>query len=464
MVDPILAEPAVQAIKESRKGQSESHGRAYADPRSPGAKDCDRIIYSQAFHRLIGITQILPPDSQLPRVHNRLTHSLKVSQLARAVAERVIHVAKRKNQTSLVRALGGLDPSVAAAAGLAHDLGHPPFGHAGEQQLDELSYGAHSLLKTRCGFEGNAQTFHIATKLEASHGVSLGLRLTAGTRAALLKYPWPRASSGLASRKFGYYLEDKVDFSDAREWLNATCVGTGQQSLEASCMDIADDITYAVHDFEDFLALGLIRSSSVLYHCDQFVRGRRSSSKNPLETLSSKLQKDYEDRYQQPLLRQACRVVMSQNLPTASSSPSELREWRNSNLVYFLSTIRLSAEPQGNTGARVRPDVGAWHLLELLKFFSKYYVIQRQDTQVLQRAGNSLLRGCLEGLRAWTADKSGLPLPPRFSQVMEWSRAIESSPGRPYLDYLCTLSDAEVVELSDLVRGRRLPRLLHAGF
>ncbi|MFA5204527.1 MAG: dNTP triphosphohydrolase [Lentisphaeria bacterium] len=138
------------------------------DPRSPSEKDVDRIIYCSAFARLAYTTQVFDPTHGA-RYHNRLTHSLKVAQLARRISAKLI-----RDDASIA---DKLDANVTEAAALAHDLGHPPFGHVGEHVLDEL-------LRNKGiddGFEGNAQTFRILTTLAMRTAGSKGLDLTAAT-------------------------------------------------------------------------------------------------------------------------------------------------------------------------------------------------------------------------------------------------------------------------------------------
>ena len=118
-------------------------------------------------------------------MHNRLTHTIKVTAVARAIAVRLLRVEDR----DLLRTLGGLDHVVVQAAANAHDLGHPPFGHLGERVLDRLARDRFGLAD---GFEGNAQTFRILTELEVQGPGDQGLNLTAAVRAAVLKYPWGR--------------------------------------------------------------------------------------------------------------------------------------------------------------------------------------------------------------------------------------------------------------------------------
>ena len=149
---------------------------------SPFRVDRDRIAASPFFARLAGVTQVVSPAGAGLLVHNRLTHSLQVAQVARAIAERLAC-------DPVVGPLGGCDPDVVEAAALAHDLGHPPFGHLGEQVLDRVS---RERLGLSDGFEGNAQSFRIVTTIDLHGPSGTGLDLTAAVRAALLKYPWTR--------------------------------------------------------------------------------------------------------------------------------------------------------------------------------------------------------------------------------------------------------------------------------
>ncbi len=208
-----------------------SRARSGDDERVEGRRDRDRIIYSEAFHRLADITQVIRHVENRDIVlHNRGLHSQKVAALARTLAERV-------------RDPDVADPDVADAAGLGHDLGHPPFGHIGELAL-------HRLLWNRGvdGFEGNAQTFRVVTKLAWRHAIDPGLDLTRRTLRALLKYPYERdAKKGDASRILrGTYVSEHADF------LFATSDGERPVSIEGELANIADDMTFALHDLDDF--------------------------------------------------------------------------------------------------------------------------------------------------------------------------------------------------------------------
>lgn len=155
-----------------------------------------------------------------------------------------------------------LDPEVCAAAGLAHDLGHPPFGHVTEKLLNKTLIEAGNT----DGFEGNPQSFHIVTRLARHRDTYPGLDLTRATLAAILKYPILGRKKKEEEKKFGAYRSDKVDFKFAIKY-----EVSGQRSLEAGVMNYADDIAYSVHDFEDFLRAGLLPLNRILKH-KQFER------------------------------------------------------------------------------------------------------------------------------------------------------------------------------------------------
>lgn len=206
-------------------------------------RDRDRILYSPALRRLVGVTQVVSP-SEGEVYHNRLTHTLKVAQVARRLAE----LFERKFKP-IVDSLGDLNSDVVEAAALAHDLGHPPFGHVAEDELNQLVSEKVGV----DGFEGNAQSFRIVTRLAVLRpNSSYGIDLTRATLNAILKYPC-MAKDGV--RKYGAFWDDEEAFCWTRASQNE---GDSSPTLEAQIMDWADDITYSIHDTEDFYRAGLI--------------------------------------------------------------------------------------------------------------------------------------------------------------------------------------------------------------
>jgi dGTPase len=210
--------------------------------RTPAQKDRDRILYTSALRRLSKVTQVVRADTGHV-FHNRLTHSMQVAQVGLRIAQRL-----QASYRDLVGSADGLDPDTVEAACLAHDLGHPPFGHVAEKKLDELTG------EDIEGFEGNAQSFRIVTRLSQHATTHRGLDLTRATLAAILKYPWLRGGNKDKPDKWGAYTSEKKDF----DFATTLCPAPNTRTVEARLMDWADDITYSVHDVEDFYRAGRV--------------------------------------------------------------------------------------------------------------------------------------------------------------------------------------------------------------
>lgn len=260
------------------------HGAA-EEWRTSAQVDADRVWYCAEFRRLEGVTQVVPPQDDYV-FHDRLTHSVKVAQVAATIARRHVHEANMEG-SALSTTLAGhgvkiedwVDPEYCYVAGLAHDIGHPPYGHAGEAALQSLAARREGSLRER-SFEGNAQSIRIVSRLSFRKPDSDGLDLTLRSLAAIAKYPWVRGQHPShvkkLAKKWSFYDEDR-DLLDAlrirgfvAEEIKAPSPSepsTGADPKiviavhrwpEAAIMDWADDISYAVHDLEDFYRAGRI--------------------------------------------------------------------------------------------------------------------------------------------------------------------------------------------------------------
>lgn len=230
--------------------------------RSTFARDRARLVHSSALRRLAAKTQVLSPTAGLDFARNRLTHSLEVAQVGREIASSL-----------------DLDPDIVDTACLAHDIGHPPFGHNGERALG-------SWAESIGGFEGNAQTLRIISRLEPKvfgpDGRPYGLNLTRASLDAATKYPWTATQAqARGTKKFGVYDDDAAVF----EWMRVDAPEE-RTCIEAQVMDLSDDIAYSVHDFEDAVMAGYVvipeiedaaNREALIFHALDWSRGAFSS-------------------------------------------------------------------------------------------------------------------------------------------------------------------------------------------
>jgi len=208
------------------------HDEAPSRTRSPFRRDCDRVIHATAFRRLKHKTQVFV-FHEGDHYRTRLTHSLEVAQIARAIARQL-----------------GLDEDLTEALALAHDLGHPPFGHAGERAL-------HACLKDHGGFDHNAQSLRVVTALEHRYPRFDGLNLTWETLEGIVKHNGPLIDRN--GEPLGHYRDRGVPVGIAEFNADFDLELWSHASLEAQVAGIADDIAYDAHDIDDGLRAGLFR-------------------------------------------------------------------------------------------------------------------------------------------------------------------------------------------------------------
>jgi dGTPase len=463
---------------------------------SPFRVDRDRIVSSPFFARLGGVTQVISPGGAGLLVHNRLTHSLKVAQVGRAVAERLTADSRYRD---LLDKLGGCEPDVVEAAALAHDLGHPPFGHLGERVLDQL---ARQRLRLVDGFEGNAQSYRIVTSTEIRGQAVIGLNLTAAVRAAILKYPWtrrehpsphprhldppPRGAAAPAddldsgSVKFGAYSTEIDDVVAARLPF-AGRVADWQQTVEASIMDTADDIAYAIHDVEDFHRVGVLQQGSVAAELMAWQResaALRSSQLGELrrpgrsiEVLRRRLHHKDSWISDDAAFAAAVEQVRAELVDGLLAAPFDGSIDAEESVAAFSATwtrrlvdaIEVVEQPAVRSG-HVALARAQWHEVQILKFVHHRFVLERPDLALHQRGQARLLGTLVEALLAWLTDPDEVSrLPRRLHDLVELAEAelphgtpdrLGRARGRAVIDFVASLTDGQAVAFLEALSGR----------
>lgn len=499
--------PELRPLRDRRlSGRHRSEKALSRDVRSESQRDVDRITYAAEWRRLSGVTQVITAlDSDAADLHSRMTHSEKVAQVARSIADRMLN-DKQGSETrhDLIARLGGLDASVCEAAALAHDLGHPPFGHVGEMTLDSIalrskvdSEGRRGL-DLEDGFEGNAQSIRIVTIGKSRSLHYEGLDLTCATLSAIAKYPWSRIERQPKPadheeflkndsqyrrewKKFNFYRSEAPILPLIREF---TGVAEKVQTLEASVMDVADDISYAVHDLEDFVINGMLNLPRVAAELEDYrvaLRNeQKTSGENPFYRAHQRLSRDYP--HWDAELASAAVGRVQQNLKDdftidldLSGSIARVREGASRLVGEFIDDVKIGEEPLWAGGPHIGLGAERWHEVQLLKTITSSYVISRPDMALHQRGLQSVLEGVVSSLLAWVEDESDVArLPARLRHEFRLAEKQERAtlggeiedpvnhgggdaprgqPTRAILDYVCGLTDHQCLDLFQKLSG-----------
>lgn len=504
MVQQVSRERSAEELAEVRFARRRPETQLW-QPLTAGAEsefrvDLERLRFAPAFARLADVTQVVNAGATDRVMHNRLSHSIKVTALARAVAVGLHEIA----DSEAVDRWGGLDHVVAQAGAVSHDLGHPPFGHNGERTLDRIAREDFGLAD---GFEGNAQTFRIMTELEV-HGNGVdGLNLTAAVRAGVLKYPWgrfhvpnphpatwedaPRGANpgahGSGAAKFNAYV---LDLEEMIELTDAFNLPPGRQTLECAVMDLADDIAYSLHDLEDFHRSGVLQFAPISGEFRAWLRGSAEWVRMPgaelsgmwrqpgagLERMRRSAQRKDGWAYDSEIFTEAVRVIGEELVDGVLVTPYDgsraadqvISDFVGRWIDNFTSAIVMNPDPRCAREPVVTVKPLAWHQIQVLKFVHQYFVLHRPDLAMVQRGQSLVLAELVHTFDAWLSDRFDARRAPRrllelvdlaergYHRIREhhpeWlnghtgdSEIARMARGRGVIDFVAGLSDSQAL-------------------
>ncbi len=301
-----------------------------SEDREEFEKDYARLIQSPAFRRLQGKAQVFGAGSG-DYYRTRLTHSLEVSQIAREVARRLgkaYAFLKNNEHPGLM-----LEPEVVECAALAHDLGHPPFGHKGEEVLNRLL-----MREYQVPYEGNAQNYRILMFLEKRAGSERGLDLTAAVLLAINKYPY--CIDGTGKHEKGVYASEWQVLHELRQLWG---MPEGVATLEAQLMDLCDDIAYSTHDIEDGIRAGKIQMNRMFFEDERLIRNIIHEIQNESSTMETVWEKWHVD----DMKSMVCRVL-----------DEYLTQWETIHAQYGKESSRTRREMKARWVSRFAGQVG----------------------------------------------------------------------------------------------------------
>lgn len=400
------------------------------DQRTPFEKDRDRLLYSSAFQRLAGITQIVRAG-EADVFHTRQQHSIKVAQIGRRLAQSLLVQRPADAEQH------GLDPEVVEAACLAHDLGHPPFGHIGEHALDALvrDHGDTD------GFEGNAQSFRIVTKLAVRFADNPGMDLTRATLAALLKYPWLREETGKRSKKWSAYRVEEEDFEFAREYHPHEF-----KTLEAELMDWSDDVAYSVHDLEDFHRCNVIPWRQIFDDPTPVINGALKGQ-DDVDGVRIRLTGAFE-RIRKHLLGNFG-ALLKEAYEGRADQREQLRRMTSQLIGRYIQSVSIG--PWYQSGRPVTFNENDLDEVSLLKQITRDYVIRNPSLMAQQHGQKRIIQELFAEIMGSIKDH-GYPsfLPVRLRYLREISR---DNDARFVADCVASLSEREAIGLHGRLFG-----------
>lgn len=404
--------------------EARQHSVKAGDQRQEFERDRDRILYSSAFHRLAGITQVVRAG-EADYFHTRQQHTLKVAQVGRRLAQHCI-----ARQPSLAGRLG-VHPEVVEAACLAHDLGHPPFGHIGEHTLNDLvrEHGVEE------GYEGNAQSFRIITKIGVRFDDIPGLDLSRATLAAILKYPWFFDRSVPKKRKkWSSYTSESAAFEFAREFHHHE-----GQTAEAALMDWADDIAYSVHDLEDFHRAGVIPWREIFS-----TSGKAEITKRTLEkwdgdksTAEARVLSAYDNLEQ---FFAAWEVLTLETYDGSRLHRVALRSLTSTLINRYVNTTELRDDTQHPVYKGPEEDAE----VQILKQITRKYIIDNPTLKAQQHGQKRIITKLFKAIYSESKNSFADFLPCRLHYLWDLS---EGQSARFAADCIASLSETQATAL-----------------